>query len=108
MVSRSIGAAAGTAMMGAILARGLVGADVPLGTLSAAAGGLSVAARMRVADALHNVFIGGAVTSALAFLGTLFLPPVDFGRAMAPAAGEQMLAAEMTNLEPDDEPMVVG
>ena len=107
--SRSIGAAAGTATMGAILARGLVGVDFSLGTLGAAAGaGLNGAVRLRVAGALHEVFIGGAVTSALAFAAALFLPPVDFTGGETAGAWEQMLAAEMTTLEPEDEPMVLG
>ena len=37
----------------------------------------------------------------------MFLPPVDFSSGIAAAAGEQMLAAEMTNLEPDGEPVAV-
>jgi hypothetical protein len=40
-------------------------------------------------------------------VATLFLPPVDFSSGVPAAAGEQMLAAEMANLEPEDEPVAV-
>ena len=36
----------------------------------------------------------------------MFLPPVDFTGVSA-SAGEQLLAAEMTNLEAEDEPVCV-
>jgi hypothetical protein len=54
-----------------------------------------------------TVFVAGAVLAGASFVATLFLPPVDFSRSVAAAAGEQMLAAEMTNLEPEDEPVAV-
>jgi hypothetical protein len=53
------------------------------------------------------VFLGGAVTAALALVVTFFLPAVSFARGVTPEAGEQMLAAEMANLEPEDEPIGV-
>jgi hypothetical protein len=36
------------------------------------------------------------------------LPPVTFSRGVPAAAGEELLAAEMANLEPDDEPIAVN
>ena len=47
--------------------------------------------------------------SFLPLLGllTFFLPAVSFTRGVSDAAGEQMIQAEMTNLEPEDEPVSV-
>jgi hypothetical protein len=103
--ARSVGAAIGVALMGAILSRTLQGValpgghGIPAGTLQ-----LEGAARHEFARALSRVFASGAVTSALAFIGTLFLPAVSFAKGVPPSAGEQLLSAEMANLEPDDEP----
>ena len=107
--SRSVGAAIGVAAMGAILARGLAGLNVPGGTDALAAGttALSGPLRAQFAAALHRVFITGALVSAAGLFATLFLPSIDFKRGVTAAAGEQMLQAEMTNLEPADEPVAV-
>ena len=107
--SRSVGAAIGVAAMGAILARGLSGLNVPGGTDALAAGttALSGPLRTQFAAALHRVFITGALVSAAGLFATLFLPSIDFKRGVTAAAGEQMLQAEMTNLEPADEPVAV-
>ncbi len=108
--SRSIGAAVGVAAMGAILSRALAGVPLPGGAegLTAAAGmALSPAAREQFAAALHRVFLAGTLVSGAGLLAALFLPPVSFARGVADSAGEQMIAAEMTNLEPDDEPVSV-
>ena len=108
--SRSIGAAVGVAGMGAVLARGLEGVAVPRGVDGAAAASaiaLSGALRLQFAAALHQVFVVGTVVSGAGLIGTLFLPHVDFTRGVRSSAGEELLAAEMANLEPDDEPMVV-
>jgi hypothetical protein len=43
----------------------------------------------------------------LALIVTFFLPAVSFSRGVTAQAGEQMLAAEMSNLEPADEPVGV-
>ena len=109
--SRSIGAAVGVAAMGALLARSLGGAELPGGidlfnTSSPVI--LSGEAREHFAAALHQVFIAGAVTAGAAFVLALLLPAIKFGAEVKTATGEQMIAAEMTNLEPDDEPVVVG
>ena len=107
--SRSIGAAIGVAAMGAILSRSLAGVTLPGGADAFAAAGASLSGPVRAqfAAALHRVFIGGAVVSAAGLLATLFLPSVSFARGVRDAAGEQLIQAEMTNLEPEDEPVSV-
>ena len=108
--SRSIGAALGVAGMGALLTRQLAGIDLD-GGVSAFGGSGGVAltgvARDQFAAALHQVFIAGTVTAAGALVMTFFLPAIDFHRGVTANAGEEMLAAEMTNLEPEDEPVAV-
>jgi hypothetical protein len=95
--------------MGAVLARGLSGLDLPGGANALVANGaaLSASVREQFARALHQVFVSGAIVSAAGLLAALFLPSIDFSRGISGAAGEQMLQAEMTNLEPDDEPVAV-
>ena len=107
--SRSIGAAIGVAAMGAILSRGLAGVTLPGGADAFAAAGASLSGPVRAqfAAALHRVFLAGAVVSAAGLLATFFLPAVSFARGVSAAAGEQMIQAEMTSLEPDDEPVSV-
>lgn len=108
--SRSIGAAVGVAAMGAILARNLAGVPLPDGAEGLSASGamaLSGPVRAQFAAALHRVFISGAIVSAAGLIATFFLPAVDFSKKTQPGAGEQMLEAEMTTLEPRDEPVVV-
>ncbi len=107
--SRSVGAAIGVAAMGAVLSRGLSGVALPGGADALAANGvaLSPAVREQFAAALHRVFVGGAIVSAAALLATMFLPSVSFAKGVSGAAGEQMLQAEMANLEPEDEPIAV-
>jgi EmrB/QacA subfamily drug resistance transporter len=107
--SRSIGAAVGVAAMGAILSRSLAGVTLPGGAdaFSATASMLSAPVRLQFAGALHRVFLAGAVVSAAGLLATFFLPAVSFSRGVSEATGEQMIQAEMTNLEPDDEPVAV-
>jgi MFS family permease len=107
--SRSIGASVGVAAMGALMARALAGVSLPGGGagFSAPAVALTGTLRLQFASALHEVFLAGAGIAALALIVTFFLPPVNFARGVPAAAGEQMLAAEMTNLEPEDEPVGV-
>jgi EmrB/QacA subfamily drug resistance transporter len=107
--SRSIGAAVGVAAMGAILSRSLMGVTLPGGAdaFAAAGGALSGPVRAQFAAALHRVFLAGAVVSSAGLLATFFLPSVSFARGVPDAAGEQMIQAEMTNLEPEDEPVSV-
>jgi hypothetical protein len=106
--SRSVGAAVGVSAMGALLARGVEGVALP-GRDGMASGALllSGAARTQFAAALHNVFVAGAVVSVLGLIATFFLPHVNFSHGVEAAAGERLIAAEMTNLEPDDEPVSV-
>jgi EmrB/QacA subfamily drug resistance transporter len=108
--SRSIGAAVGTAAMGAILARSLAGVALTGGAEGLAVSGamaLSGPVRAQFATALHRVFVSGAIVSVAGLIATFFLPPVSFSKTTNAAAGEQMLEAEMTTLEPEDEPVVV-
>jgi MFS family permease len=106
---RSVGAAVGVAAMGAILSRSLAGVALPGGAdaFAASAAALSGPAREQFATALHRVFVSGAVVSAAALVATFFLPSISFSRGVPPAAGEQMIQAEMTNLEPEDEPVAI-
>jgi EmrB/QacA subfamily drug resistance transporter len=108
--ARSIGAAVGVAAMGALMTRGLMGVDLPggVGAIGAASGvALSGAAREQFAAALHQVFIAGTAIAGGALIMTAFLPAVDFHRGVTADAGERMIAAEMANLEPEDEPIAV-
>ncbi len=107
--SRSVGAAVGVAAMGAVLAHGLENMALPRGVEGATAGlmALTGAQRLQFAGALHEVFLAGTLVSAAGLFGTLFLPQVSFSRGVRNNAGEEMIAAEMTNLEPEDEPVVV-
>jgi EmrB/QacA subfamily drug resistance transporter len=104
--SRSVGAAVGVAAMGAILSRSLSGIDLPGGMHGVPAVSLRLegAARAHFAHALNRVFAAGGVMAGIGLLASFFLPPVSFARGVAAGAGEQMLAAEMASLEPEDEP----
>jgi EmrB/QacA subfamily drug resistance transporter len=106
--SRSIGASVGVAAMGALMARTLADVQLPGGSaFGASTVALSGPLRLQFAAALHDVFVAGAGIAVTALAVTFFLPPVQFARGVPSAAGEQMIAAEMTNLEPEDEPMGV-
>jgi EmrB/QacA subfamily drug resistance transporter len=107
--SRSVGAAIGVAVMGAIFARSLSDIDIPgvQGIASAAAIQLDGAGRVQFAHALNRVFAAGALMSAIGLIASFFLPPVDFARGVPVAAGEQLLTAEMATLEPESEPDAV-
>ena len=108
--ARSIGAAVGVAAMGALMTRGLAGIDLPggVGAISAAGGvALSGPARLQFSAALHQVFLAGTAITAAALVMAFFLPAVDFHRGVTANAGEEMIAAEMTSLQPEDEPVAV-
>jgi EmrB/QacA subfamily drug resistance transporter len=108
--SRSIGAAVGVAVMGAIMTRTLTGIALPGGASAATAAtamALSAPVRDQFAVGLHRVFLAGLIVSAVGLVATLFLPPVHFSKPMPGGTGEQMLEAEMTNLRPEDEPVAV-
>ena len=109
--SRSVGAALGVSAMGAILARGLAGLALPGGAEGALASGPShcrAPCAISSPTALHRVFVAGAVVSGAGLLATMFLPPVRFSHGVPAGAGEQLLEAEMTNLQPDDEPIAIN
>ena len=109
--SRSVGAAVGVAAMGALLARQLTGVSMPGGAEALAATGVHAHGRRRGCSspsALHHVFVAGAGSRPRRRSSR----PSSCRRstshaACGAAAGEQMLAAEMTNLEPEDEPVAV-
>ena len=106
--ARSIGAAIGVAAMGAIMSRSIATAVLPSGEgLSQATSmALSPIIQTQIALGLHRVFIAGAVVSAAALAATFFLPRVDF-RPVTASAGEQLIEAEMANLDAKSEPVVV-
>jgi len=106
---RSVGAAVGVAAMGAILSRSLAGVTLPGGAdaFGATGAALSGPVRDQFATALHRVFLSGAFVSVAGLAATFFLPSVSFARGVPDAAGEQMIQAEMTNLEPEDEPVAM-
>ena len=91
------------------MSRGLEGLALPRGIEGTSAGvvALGGAMRLQFAAALHQVFVVGTFVSGAGLVGTWFLPHVDFGRGVRGGAGEELLAAEMANLEPEDEPLVV-
>ena len=107
--SRSVGAVVGVAAMGAMLSRSLAGLDMPGGVQAMPASALHLEgpARLQFAHALSRVFAVGGVMSAVGLVVSFFLPRVDFSRGVPSGAGEQLLAAEMTSLEPEDEPECV-
>lgn len=107
--SRSIGAAVGVAIMGAMLARSMAGLDLPDGAQALAGATLKLdnAARLHLAGALQQVFAVGAGMTVLALIACVFLPPVDFSRGVTEGAGEILIEAEMANLEPENEPECV-
>jgi Na+/H+-translocating membrane pyrophosphatase len=53
------------------------------------------------------VFALGAGMTILALAACVFLPAVDFSSPVADGAGEILIEAEMTNLEPEAEPQLV-
>ncbi len=107
--ARSIGAAVGVAIMGALLARSMSGLDLPGGAHGLAAGSLKLegAARLQLAGALRQVFALGTAMTLLGLAACALLPRVDFTRGVPRGAGEQLIEAEMTTLEPRDEPECV-
>ena len=108
--SRSIGAAVGVAIMGAMLARSMAGLELPeaVDGMASAALKLEGPARLHLAGALQQVFTLGAAMTVLALVACLFLPPVDFSRGVPEGAGEILIEAEMTNLQAESEPRCVG
>lgn len=107
--ARSVGAAIGVAVMGAIFARSLSSLNLPGAVHGMTSAGiqLDAAGRAQFAQALNRVFAAGAVMSAVGLVASFFLPPVDFARGVPAGAGERLLTAEMATLESDSEPDAV-
>jgi MFS family permease len=107
--ARSIGAAVGGAIMGAVLARSMAGLDVAGGLHGLSAGALKLEdpARLQLAGALQQVFALGAAMTLLALVACAFLPRVDFTRGVPDGSGERLVEAEMTTLAARDEPECV-
>jgi EmrB/QacA subfamily drug resistance transporter len=107
--ARSIGAAAGVAIMGALLTRSMTGLDLPGTAHGFAAGSLKLegVARSQLAAALQEVFALGTGMTLLGLAACALLPRVDFTRGVTPGAGEQLIEAEMTTLAARDEPECV-
>jgi EmrB/QacA subfamily drug resistance transporter len=95
--ARSVGAAIGVAVMGALLARNLsgVGLQDELQAMQAETFMLPPEAREQFAHAIDRVFATGAVMAGIGLIASFFLPPVDFSRGVPAGAGERMLATEM-------------
>jgi EmrB/QacA subfamily drug resistance transporter len=104
--ARSVGAAIGVAVMGAILTRGLAGIPLPGMTSALASGAIQLdgAARVQFAQALARVFATGGVMSALGFLACFMLPPVSFDRPGPAGAAEPVQAAEVPRPKPERKP----
>jgi EmrB/QacA subfamily drug resistance transporter len=106
--ARSIGAAIGVAAMGAIMSRSIADVALPGEGSMAAATTMSLSPELRAhfAVALHRVFVAGTLVSAAGLLASIFLPHLAFNTVPA-MAGEQLLEAEMANLDSKSEPIVV-
>ena len=107
--ARSIGAAIGVAIMGAMLARSMESLNLPGGVHAMGSEGLRLdeATRRQLADALRQVFAVGGGMTLLGLAACFVLPPVDFSRGVPPGSGERMIEAEMAVLEPQSEPECV-
>ena len=107
--ARSIGAAVGVAIMGAMLARSMASLSLPGGVQAFGSEGLRLdePTRLALAGALRQVFALGAGLTLLGLAACFFLPPVDFSRGVPRGAGERLIEAEMTVLEAQSEPEAV-
>jgi MFS family permease len=105
--SRSVGAALGVSMLGAIVSARLGPESAALQLGAGTSLRLDPIVGAHLASALRIVFWTGASIAVVALIPAFFLPPVDFHDGVPAGAGEQLLAAEMTNLEPADEPVCV-
>ncbi|MGH9347359.1 MAG: MDR family MFS transporter, partial [Vicinamibacterales bacterium] len=105
--ARSIGAAVGVAVMGALLAHSMSGLDLDAHGLAAGSLKLDGSARVQLASALQQVFALSGAMTLLALAACAFLPRVDFTRGVPANAGEVLIEAEMTTLEPQTEPECV-
>jgi len=103
--SRSIGAAIGVALMGSALAL-LMGRSADSMQAEMAGEGLRLDrdSAAQLVSALQAVFGLASGASMLAMLPALRLPRIAFSEPVPARVAEQLLAAEMTTLEPRDEP----
>ena len=119
-LSRSVGGAVGVAVMGVVLAAGLQArlghqrfdpaALVPLEGAPGPAPAVRAAVQGALAGALTTVFRLSAGLSLLALgVAVVWLPGgrTPAARACGAETGERMMAAELTMLDPDDEPEAV-
>ena len=103
--ARTIGGAAGVAIMGAILSADLGGSS-RLGPSALEVAGLSALSpdlRQRLITSLQRAFVTGAVSAGIALVASFWVPP--FSSGVKPTAGEEMLSAEMTTLDAEAEPV---
>jgi MFS family permease len=108
--ARSIGGAVGVAVMGAILAAGMSSQGGLRAAEGAQVGAVSLdpASRAALAGSLRRVFGTGAIISTVGLLVALGLPaPREVLGGLRAGAGEQLLAAEMTTLDSEGEPVGV-
>jgi predicted MFS family arabinose efflux permease len=107
LFARSIGGAVGVAIMGAILAAGLSGSPrlTPGALEGASLAGLTPELRQQLIMSLQRAFASGAVAAGLALVVSFWVPP--FAGHVKPNTSGQMLAAEMTALEVEAEPVGV-
>jgi MFS family permease len=107
--ARSIGAAVGVAVMGALLMRSMSGLTLPGDAHQLAAGSLKLegAARLQLAGALQHVFALGTAMTLLGLAACALLPRVDFSRGVTRGAGEKLIEAEMATLDAGAEPSCV-
>jgi EmrB/QacA subfamily drug resistance transporter len=105
LFARSIGGAAGVAIMGAILASGLGGSErfAPGAIEGAALSGLSPELRARLVGSLQRAFSSGAVAAGLALIASFWVPP--FAGGAGSSSSEQILAAETGALARESEPV---
>jgi EmrB/QacA subfamily drug resistance transporter len=105
LFARSIGGAAGVAIMGAILASGLGGSVrlAPGALEGAGLSGLSPELRARLVTSLQRAFASGAVAAGLALIASFWVPP--FAGGVESSASEQILASETGALARETEPV---
>ncbi len=103
LFARTVGGAAGVAMMGAVLASGLGGASGRLAPAALGAGGLAgltPEVRLQLVASLQRAFAGGAVAAGCALVAAFWVPP--FGGVISPDESRQAGAAEMMLVDPGE------
>jgi hypothetical protein len=105
--ARTIGGAAGVALMGAMLTAGLGGTArfTPAALEDAGLAGLSPELRRQVIASLQRAFATGAVSAGIALVVSFWVPP--FTMPLQRAGEEAMLGSEMTALEAQAEPVSI-